>query len=78
LASLGKNPELLRTGALAFMAPMTAAEPFREKSAQPVQSCHCGQPMKLIKTVPRIASFPELRTFRCQKCGHVETVEVKS
>jgi hypothetical protein len=33
--------------------------------------------MKLVKSIPRIGSHPELRTYRCAQCGHVETIEVK-
>jgi hypothetical protein len=33
--------------------------------------------MKLIKAIPRIASYPELQTYRCERCHNVETIEVK-
>jgi len=33
--------------------------------------------MKLVKTIPRIGAYPELRTFRCQQCHNVETIEVE-
>jgi hypothetical protein len=29
----------------------------------------------LVGTAPAVGPFPELRTFRCRRCGHVETVE---
>jgi hypothetical protein len=31
--------------------------------------------MRLVGTVPGAGPFPELLTFRCQRCGHVETIE---
>lgn len=34
--------------------------------------------MKLVKTIPRIGSYPELKTYRCQHCQHVETIEAKA
>lgn len=41
--------------------------------------CDCnGQAMKLINTIPRIGSYPELHTFRCRNCGRVESVEGSS
>jgi hypothetical protein len=36
--------------------------------------------MKLVKTIPRVArvgSYPELQTYRCERCHNVETIEVK-
>jgi hypothetical protein len=31
--------------------------------------------MALVQRLPRIASHPELLTFRCESCGHVHTRE---
>jgi len=45
---------------------MGTAEPF---PANPSQSLRCrrdDQPMKLVKTIPRIGSYPELRTYCCE------------
>jgi hypothetical protein len=33
-----------------------------------------GHPMKLVLSQPKVGSLPELRTYRCEKCGHVETI----
>jgi len=30
---------------------------------------HCGQPMRLARTVPRLGGLPELRTYECRACG---------
>ena len=35
----------------------------------------CGKLMTLAHIVPKVASFPELHTFRCHACGDVRTVE---
>src|ERR1035441_2349712 len=35
----------------------------------------CGKPMTLAQIAPKVASFPELHTFRCHACGDVRTVE---
>gem|GEM_PF-5653964 len=30
---------------------------------------HCGRPMRLVSSVPRFGSFPELHTYGCRACG---------
>ena len=57
---------------------MTAAKrPWAPK--QPSIPCpRDGTPMTLIKTIPRVGSYPELKTYRCQHCQHVETIEAKT
>jgi hypothetical protein len=52
---------------------MSNAKSERERP-KGVPHCH-GSPMQLIRTVPRLASHPELKTFRCPACGHIETIE---
>jgi DNA-directed RNA polymerase subunit RPC12/RpoP len=37
----------------------------------------CRAQMTLAFLVPRVASMPELRAFRCDHCGHVETIAVE-
>ena len=37
----------------------------------------CGEPRELVKTVPRIGTYPELQTYRCARCHNVEAIEVK-
>jgi DNA-directed RNA polymerase subunit RPC12/RpoP len=42
----------------------------------PARSCErCGAEMTLVRVTPGIARLRELRTFRCEACGHIETVE---
>jgi hypothetical protein len=50
------------------------AFPQHSSSHSPTQDC-CGQPMTLVRIDPKVSSFPELRTFRCDLCGEVRTVE---
>jgi len=33
--------------------------------------------MALVRVNPRLGALPELRTYRCGRCGTVETVEIK-
>jgi hypothetical protein len=39
---------------------------------------HCCEhaDVVLVGTAPRVGPLPELRTYRCRRCGHVETVEI--
>jgi hypothetical protein len=55
---------------------MTAAEQPRYEPGHPIARFCCGGPMKLIKTIPRMGFYPELRTYRCEQCHNVETIEV--
>ena len=39
-------------------------------------SCElCSGSMRLVGTIPKFGIIPELRTFRCEACGHVDTFE---
>jgi len=39
--------------------------------------CTCnGDGLEPIRRVPRVGAMPELVTYRCEACGHVETREV--
>ena len=35
----------------------------------------CGTQMKLVRTTPKAGPYPELATFACDNCKHVETIE---
>ena len=40
--------------------------------------CTCdGEGLTLVSRVPRIGDMPELYTYRCEACGHVETLETQ-
>ena len=53
-----------------------AAQPKYEAGRLMARFC-CGEQMKLVKTIPRIGGYPELQTYRCERCRNVETIEVK-
>jgi|GEM_PF-2331351 len=39
--------------------------------------CTCnGEGLEIVRRVPRVGAMPELATYRCEACGHVETREV--
>ena len=38
----------------------------------------CGMPMVLVHVDPRVASFSELRTFRCFACDDIRTTAQKT
>jgi hypothetical protein len=35
---------------------------------------HCDEPMILARLIPQFEALPELLVFKCQRCGHVETI----
>jgi hypothetical protein len=40
-------------------------------------NCTCdGEGLEPVSRVPRVGAMPELVTYRCEACGHVETREV--
>jgi hypothetical protein len=57
---------------------MAAAEQPKYEPGHPIVRFCCEQPMKLIKAIPRIGSYPELQTYRCERCHNVETTEVET
>jgi hypothetical protein len=56
---------------------MAAAEQPKYEPGHVIERLCCGEPMKLIKSIPRIGSYPELQTYRCERCHNVETIEVE-
>jgi len=56
---------------------MTISEQPKYEPGRPIARFCCGEPMRLIKVVPRIGSYPELQTYRCNRCHNVETIEMK-
>jgi hypothetical protein len=36
---------------------------------------HCGDPMKLVRVIPKTRMLSELYVFKCARCGHVKTQE---
>jgi hypothetical protein len=35
----------------------------------------CQEPMKLVRTIPKLGGMPALQVFLCERCNHVETFE---
>jgi len=35
----------------------------------------CREPMRLMRTIPKLGGLPELLVFVCESCREVETVE---
>lgn len=44
------------------------------KETPPVCRCDGGE-LELVGTTPRVGPYPELKTFRCSRCGEIVTVE---
>ena len=36
---------------------------------------HCGEPMKLVRLIPKTGMLAELKMFQCARCGHVKIQE---
>jgi hypothetical protein len=52
--------------------------PTQRPADQSTPLCpHCGQPMRLVRTVPRLGGLPELHTFECRPCGICLTAAVE-
>lgn len=45
------------------------------KQSQPPVCPRDGEVMTLVRVTPKLGALPELRTYRCARCGAVETVE---
>ena len=47
-------------------------------SQQRPPDCNCdGEGLEIVRRVPRVGAMPELATYRCEACGHVETREAQ-
>jgi hypothetical protein len=44
------------------------------KTATPPCPC-CRDPMRLVRSIPKLGGLPELRVYLCERCSHVETIE---
>jgi hypothetical protein len=45
-----------------------------EKTATALCPC-CGEPLRLVRTIPKLGGLRALTIFLCERCGHVETIE---
>ena len=42
------------------------------------EDCTCGgEGLAPVSSVPRVGAMPELITYQCAACGHVETIEAQ-
>lgn len=52
----------------------TSNDTSASEAAAPV--CACGaSALELVGETPRVGPYPELKTFRCRRCGEIVTVE---
>jgi len=58
---------------------MGAEEQSQSEPQHPAPQCsRCGGgTMKLVRSNPGVGPLLELRTYRCEQCGHVETIEAR-
>lgn len=56
---------------------LSKARPTKEKRQLPLVCLRDGKVMTLVRVTPKLGAMPELRTYRCEHCGAVETVEVR-
>jgi hypothetical protein len=48
----------------------------RPTTAKSILLCRCcREPMKLVRTIPKLGGMPALEVFLCERCSHVETLE---
>jgi hypothetical protein len=39
---------------------------------------HCGEPMGLVRVIPKTEILAELKVFKCARCGHVKTQQERA
>jgi hypothetical protein len=59
-------------GARGIVTPVM--KPLAEQTSPDISCPSCAAPMRHVATLPKFGAHPELRTFRCAACRHVETV----
>ena len=45
----------------------------RDNNSEPLLCPHCGEPMKLVRTISHVPGIPEIPAFYCCHCEHAET-----
>jgi hypothetical protein len=53
---------------------VTANDSPASQPALPACPCNDGA-LELVGNTPRVGPYPELKTFRCNRCGEIVTVE---
>ena len=48
-----------------------------ENQVEVVKCGKCGAEVRLIRRLPKVADLPELLTFECVACGHIETTTLE-
>ncbi len=57
---------------------MANEEPSKIEPERAAPQCaRDGSKKKLVRSSPKVGSFPELLTYRCDQCGEVETIEAR-
>ena len=64
---------ILRPSSQAIRHSSTAKQEQKEKPLDEI--AHCDEPMKLVRVIPKTEILPELKVFKCSRCGHVKTQE---
>ena len=59
------------------MSSLSAQARPHEEKPSPLACPRDGEQMALVRITPRLGALPELRTYRCARCGAVETIEVR-
>jgi hypothetical protein len=52
----------------------TSNDASASEPASPACGCD-NKSLELVGTTPRVGPYPELKTFRCNRCGEVVTLE---
>jgi hypothetical protein len=51
----------------------------QERKEMPLDDiAHCGEPMELVRVIPKTEILAELKVFKCARCGHVKTQEERA
>jgi hypothetical protein len=67
---------ILRPSSQAIRHSSTAEQEQKEKPLDEI--AHCDEPMKLVRVIPKTEILPELKVFKCSRCGHVKTQEERA
>jgi hypothetical protein len=67
---------ILRPSSQAIRHSSIAKQEQKEKPLDEI--AHCDEPMKLVRVIPKTEILPELKVFKCSRCGHVKTQEERA
>jgi DNA-directed RNA polymerase subunit M/transcription elongation factor TFIIS len=66
----------LRSDATILSLRKMIADGQTRPAAEAVRCPDCGAPMVCVRTFPKLGNIPEMRSYRCVECGHIETGSV--